>query len=515
MTPAIRTRLGPHVCRSCQKAIRHQSQQRHASSSSRPEIYDVVAVGGGPNGLALMAALKSSPITSHLRTALIEIQDLTQQRRWKPALNQYANRASSLTPSTVEFLDSTGALSHIDSSRSQSYSEMQVWDAANESSIQFDWKAEAERYNAPPRTVATMVENANLTRSLLDRLDALDVTPHLYDNTKVASIEMGETEEDGMDYSGWPTVTLDAVSKDTATSRPSKIAARLLIGADGINSPVRTFAGIRSNGWDYDRHGVVATLKLAPTEPKADLSNSAAAFQRFLPSLGGPIAILPLPDSHASLVWSTTPQNAAYIKSLPPNKLTHLLNAAVRLSQTDVKYLFTLPATSSQHESELTWRLQHTPAPNLTTPPPTVLSVQEGSVASFPLRFRHASTLVHPRVALIGDAAHTIHPLAGQGLNLGLADAKALAETIAYAVEHGMDIGDGFALERYNRERFRKGMLMAGGVDALNWMYQLGGEGILGRLIGRARGVGMGLVGGSMSESLGVKGRIMGMAEGM
>ena len=512
-TPHIR--IGSYICGSYQKTVRRKSQRRHASTSSRAEIYDVVTVGGGPNGLALMAALKSSPATSQLRTALIETQDLTNPRQWKLPSNQYSNRASSLTPSTVEFLESTGAWSHIDSFRTQPYNEMQIWDAANDSAIQFDWKAEAERYNAPPRTVATMVENANLTRGLLERLNTLNATPHLYDNAKVASIETGGTEEDGMDYSGWPTITLDPISKDTAASRPSKVAARLMIGADGINSPVRTFAGIPSKGWDYNRHGVVATLKLAPGESDSDSPSTATAYQRFLPSLGGPIAVLPLPDCHASLVWSTTTQNAAYIKSLPPATLTHLLNAALRLSQTDIKYLFALPSTSTQHESELTWRLQHIPTPNLTVPPPTVLSVQEGSVASFPLRFRHASTLVHPRVALIGDAAHTIHPLAGQGLNLGLADAKALAETIAYAVEHGMDIGDGFALERYNRERFAKGMLMGGGVDALNWVYQLGGDGILGRLVGRARGVGMGLVGGRVSERLGVKGAIMGMAEGM
>lgn len=130
-------------------------------------------------------------------------------------------------------------------------------------------------------------------------------------------------------------------------------------------------------------------------------------------------------------------------------------------------------------------------------------------MASFPLRFRHATSLTAPRVALVGDAAHTVHPLAGQGLNLGLADAASLSATIAYAVTHGMDIGDGMALERYAQERFGKGLLLAGGVDALNAMYQLGagGEGPVSRLLGQARGLGMKILDGGLVP--GLKGLIM------
>jgi ubiquinone biosynthesis monooxygenase Coq6 len=339
-------------------------------------------------------------------------------------------------------------------------------------------------------------------------------------------VEGGGEGDQGLDFSGWPVLELEssAGKGEVVKEEGSKIMTRLLVGADGFNSPVRTFAGINSHGWDYDRHGVVATLKVTPSEQHTadnysydDADNHATAFQRFLPQLGGPIAILPLPDNHASLVWSTTPSKAAYLKSLPPTTLVHVLNAALRLSQTDLKYLFTLsPEASSAHESEVKWRLQHTPPPQISTPPPIITHVQEGSVASFPLRFRHATTLTGPRIALVGDAAHTIHPLAGQGLNLGLADAQALAETIAYSVEHGMDIGDSMALERYGSERFGKGLLMAGGVDALNWMFQLDGDGqgILSSLLGRARGLGMAAIGSDFSDQLGVKGAVMRIAEG-
>lgn len=396
---------------------------------------------------------------------------------------------------------------------------MQVWDAANDSSIQFDWRAEARKYNAPARTVATMTENANLSKSLLERIYELNAEQSLFANTKVSSIDMGSDEPEGLDFSNWPVLSLDS---GKSSESPTTIAARLLIGADGFNSPVKTFAGINSHGWDYGRHGVVATLRVERTEQagtsyEEDASNQAIAFQRFLPQLGGPIAVLPLPDNHASLVWSTTPANAAYLKSLPASTLVHVLNAALRLSQTDLTYLFTLPFddTSDSHRSELEWRQKHTNLPRIATPPPIITGVQEGSVASFPLRFRHAAAVSAPRIALVGDAAHTIHPLAGQGLNLGLADARALADTIIYAADHGMDIGDPMTLERYSSDRFGKGIVMAGGVDLLNWMYQLGsgGQGILSSLIGRARGLGMSAVNTQVAEELGVKGAIMRIAE--
>jgi ubiquinone biosynthesis monooxygenase Coq6 len=395
---------------------------------------------------------------------------------------------------------------------------MQVWDAANDSSIQFDWRAEAQRYNAPPRTVATMVENANLTKALLERLHEVDAGTSLLTSTNVSSFEMGEDDHDGLDLSNWPVLTLETPNSEG----PSKIAARLLVGADGFNSPVRTFAGIDSHGWDYNLHGVVATLQLQPLEQAGsyydeDATNHATAFQRFLPQTKGPIAILPLPDNQASLVWSTTPSNAAFLKSLPHEALVSVLNAALHLDQTDIKYLLSLSPKEdpSSYQSEVDWRMKNTTLPRRSKSPPIVTGVQEGSVASFPLRFRHATAISGPRVALVGDAAHTVHPLAGQGLNLGLADAKSLADTIVYAAEHGMDLGDPMALQQYSSERFGKGMLMAGGVDMLNWMYQLGGsgDGIISRLVGRARGLGMAAVNAQITEQLGLKGAVMRIAE--
>lgn len=249
---------------------------------------------------------------------------------------------------------------------------------------------------------------------------------------------------------------------------------------------MRSFANITTDGWDYDRHGVVATLALAEPDTPPFPLGMRTAYQRFLPSLGGPIALLPLPNNHATLVWSTTVAHAAYLKSLSPKAFIAMVNAAFRLSMTDLKYMINMqrPSTASPtmmtdddpHDAELTWRLQHTPQPNPHIPP-MVTAVQENSIASFPLRFRHASSYISPRVALVGDAAHVIHPLAGQGLNLGLGDIASLSQAIEYAVQHGMDIGDLLSLERYAAERYAVNAKVGGVCDGLHKLYNVEGQG--------------------------------------
>lgn len=418
--------------------------------------------------------------------ALVESQDLNRARTWSLEPHLYSNRVSSLTPSSVAFLERIGAWQHVDSSRTQPYHEMQVWDGETGSRISFDWSVETSPFE-DPRTVATMTENANLVRALLTRISSLgDEGVSIFSNTTVSSIENGTDYADGPDLSAWPVLSLSP-SASATSQPPSRIAARLLIGADGINSPVREFAGISTDGWDYNRHGVVATLSLAEPATQPFSMGIRTAYQRFLPALGGPIALLPLPNNYATLVWSTTVENAAYLKSLSPNAFIAMVNAAFRLSMVDLKYMFRLQPTAtttsptsptetiSQHEDELAWRLKHTPLPPQI--PPSVTAVQERSVASFPLRFRHASTYISPRVALIGDAAHVVHPLAGQGLNLGLGDVASLSGAIEYAVRHGMDIGDILSLERYPYERWAVNAKVGAVCDLLHKLYNVPGQG--------------------------------------
>ncbi|KAI4701513.1 hypothetical protein J4E81_003253 [Alternaria sp. BMP 2799] len=351
-----------------------------------------------------------------------------------------------------------GAWAHVNTPRVQPYQEMQVWDGVTDARISFDWHTAkpllTPRNPSQPTTIAYMIENVNTVTALLSRLEQLGGVD-FYTSTKVNSIDLG-TDTEKMDFSSWPILTL---------SNGKTLAARLLVGADGANSPVRTFADIESRGFDYSRHGVVASLKLEGQGWGGP--DHKIAYQRFLPT--GPIAMLPLPGNMSTLVWSTTPERAAKLKTLSQADFVAMVNAGFRLSPTDLEYLHTL---SSGQAEEVAWREKHTPVDEHAIPM-RVAHVQDGTVASFPLRMRHADTYTGERVALVGDAAHTIHPLAGQGLNQGQGDAAALVRTISHAVQTGQDIGSTLALESYTSERYAENNAMLGVCDKLHRLYSV------------------------------------------
>ena len=334
---------------------------------------------------------------------------------------------------------------------------MRVWDGLSSNSrISFD----SPFYDQP---IAYMTENQNLMKALVMRLDELEPIS-VFDKTSVENISLGPPPSSTLNLSSYPHVTLS--SKHT-------LAARLLVGADGISSPVRTFAGIQTRGWDYDRQGVVATLKLAAgSEHDQEPSCTKTAYQRFLPT--GPVALLPLPGEYATLVWTATPAQAAHLKTLGTEDFVAMVNAAFRLSTVDLDFMFTTP---SGQVDELSWRESVYPstiAEENGEIPRMIDSVQEGSIASFPLRLRQSKTYTTHRVALVGDAAHTIHPLAGQGLNMGLGDSNCLASTIEYAVQYGADIGNEMnCLDQYNSDMWMTNNRMLGAVDKLHWLYSV------------------------------------------
>lgn len=202
------------------------------------------------------------------------------------------------------------------------------------------------------------------------------------------------------------------------------IRARLVVGADGVRSPTRTAAGIGTVGWTYDQKGLVATI--THSEPHA-----GRAEEHFLPS--GPFALLPLKGNRSSLVW------------------TERTRAAERL----------LALSAQELQTELARRV-----------PPHYGEITELSpVAAYPLALTLARDYARPRVALAGDAAHSIHPLAGQGLNLGLKDVAALAEVVTETARLGLDIGALDALARYQRWRRFDAVQYAAVTDGLNRLF--------------------------------------------
>jgi 2-octaprenyl-6-methoxyphenol hydroxylase len=199
----------------------------------------------------------------------------------------------------------------------------------------------------------------------------------------------------------------------------SVLSAPLVVGAEGRGSTVRRAAGIGTAGWKYDQSGVVATVRLG-----RDHGN--VAHEYFLP--GGPFAILPLTDSRASLVWTEPTRRAEALRTASdPAFHAHLMR----------RFGDFLDGV---------------------TP--------EGPRFVYPLSLELADRLTGPRTALIGDAAHGVHPVAGQGLNMGLKDAAALAEVLIEAIRLGEDIGSDLVLERYARWRRFDNVVLAAGFDA-------------------------------------------------
>jgi 2-octaprenylphenol hydroxylase len=186
------------------------------------------------------------------------------------------------------------------------------------------------------------------------------------------------------------------------------LAADLIIGADGARSFVRSAAGIEANEWPYQQTAFVTHLR-------PDLPHNATAWQRFLRT--GPLGILPLEDGRVSVVWSTTPEQAQAAQDATDEATGRMLSDASNYVLGDLQVA--------------------------------------GPKGSFPLCARHATSYVLPNLALIGDAAHSIHPLAGQGANLGLQDAAELAAVVSRAIGEGLHPGDRPVLRRY--ERARKG----------------------------------------------------------
>lgn len=190
-----------------------------------------------------------------------------------------------------------------------------------------------------------------------------------------------------------------------------------------------------------------------------------------------------MPERYASLVWSTTPSLAKQLVALPPQCFVALVNAAFRLSPVDLKYVSTL-TDPDEILHEIQWR-EGLITENENTFPPMVVDVVDGSRAAFPLKLNHVDEYTAPRVALVGDAAHTIHPLAGQGLNLGLADVKSLCSVIQESLSLGSDIGkvplvhaliiigSVIALSKYPLERYSANHRMLGVCDKLHKLYSL------------------------------------------
>ncbi|HEY7990430.1 MAG TPA: UbiH/UbiF/VisC/COQ6 family ubiquinone biosynthesis hydroxylase [Stellaceae bacterium] len=202
------------------------------------------------------------------------------------------------------------------------------------------------------------------------------------------------------------------------------VRAELIAAADGKNSPLREAAGIKSVTWSYPQIGIVATVRHAKP-------HRGVAVEHFLPA--GPFAILPMTGNRSSIVWTER-------ATLAPNIL----------KLDDAAFHAELASRFGDFLGDIS---------------------VEGPRWSYKLSFLHAQTYVAPRLVLVGEAAHVIHPIAGQGLNMGIRDTAALAECLIDGRRLGLDLGDGTVLARYERWRRFDNIALAAVTDGLNRLF--------------------------------------------
>ena len=289
---------------------------------------------------------------------------------------------------------------------------MRVWDAAGGGELRFD----TQRYGR--ESLVWVIEHGLLADRLWQALQQAGVA--LRCPRRVVSIAMGrDVDETGFtDASRSRDVVAMTLDDDTA------LRARLIVAADGAESAVRAMAGIGIARHDYGQRGLVAFVATRR-------GHEDTAWQRFLPT--GPIAFLPFRDGRSSIVWTLPDAEASRLLALDEAAFCAELTRAFDATLGDV--------------------------------------VSVSARAAFPLRRQVAERFVEGRVVLCGDAAHVVHPLAGQGLNIGLRDVAALRASVQRSAQRGAEIASSHRLARWERERRSESTAAAFAFDGINRLF--------------------------------------------
>uniref|UniRef100_A0A4X1TJ66 Ubiquinone biosynthesis monooxygenase COQ6, mitochondrial n=1 Tax=Sus scrofa TaxID=9823 RepID=A0A4X1TJ66_PIG len=389
---------------------------RRWAGATADTVYDVVVSGGGMVGAAMACALGHD---IHFGDKKILLLEAGPKKVLGKLPETYSNRVSSISPGSATLLSSFGAWDHICNMRYRAFRRMQVWDACSEALIMFD------KDNLDD--MGYIVENDVIMQALTKQLEAVSDRVTVLYKSKAVSYTWPYPFSMA-DSSPWVHITL---------GDGSTLQTKLLIGADGHNSGVRQAAGIRDVSWNYDQSAVVATLHLSE-----------------------------LSDTLSSLVWSTSHEHAAELVSMDEEKFVDAINSAF---WSDANHTDLVDSASSVlHYVVSILKPTKVSARQL---PPSVAKVDAKSRVLFPLGLGHAAEYVRPRLALIGDAAHRVHPLAGQGVNMGFGDISSLVHHLRTAAFNGKDLGSMSHLTGYETDRQRHNTALLAATDLLKRLY--------------------------------------------
>ena len=476
------------------------------------EFFDVIIVGGGVVGSSMANLLRKQ--TPNLKVALID-----SRKEPPPPPSSYNDkknekgggvdagvqiphpRSYALSPRSITtVLGSELFQNNKDDSDDGTadgdipigyYSSMQVWQDSSPASLTFTTKdLDPDPSKASPY-LGGCCEDEALVGALWNKLaspSSSTLKTSMNNNVELICNESVETLENIGD------ITNDLVRIKLKNDSNRILTSSVLVGADGGNSMIRKHAGISRIGGDYNQQALTFTVELENNNNNNTSAMNGRAYQRFL-SDGGPMALLPTYSSnHAVIVWSTTPDVIKKWKTNAPEieqEFVNYLNDALQDGPQRIPPLLEGESTSAiETPNSMTSTVlsnlvygaervvdtvqyglanmaQH-PQPTFMVPPKIKSIVS--SKFTFPLSCYQASTYVKGRVCLIGDAAHTVHPMAGQGLNLGLADVDMLVHScLTKSYDSGMDLAT--FLHEYNTDRLQKVSISLGGIHALQRIF--------------------------------------------
>ncbi|XP_020582930.1 ubiquinone biosynthesis monooxygenase COQ6, mitochondrial isoform X2 [Phalaenopsis equestris] len=447
----------------------HLRNEVMSSTKTKDEEYDIAIVGGGMVGLALACGLASMQLTKELSVAIIDNNPaLISSEHYKKHGVPYP-RVSTVTPATLSFFKEVGAWKYIEQQRHAYFDQMQVWDYSGLGYTRYHARDVGNEY------LGCVVENMVLCDALLSCLQNLDFQMSIH-NARITSMKFPSpftsttTSKEQMrlkgDSSGFASsgYTVEPIHNGSfvklGLSNAKNIYAKLVVGADGAKSHVREKAGLNTTGWNYRQNAVICTVEHSV--------ENHCAWQRFLPS--GPIALLPIGDKFSNIVWTMSPEESLTHKTMSRDSFVMSVNFAL-----DYGY-GSHPQSSFLDEfvhriSSISGHGTASMAEPFQVPPEVTDVVSERM--TFPLSLMHAREYASERVVLIGDAAHAVHPLAGQGVNLGFGDAATLSKVIDEGLQVGADIGELSLLKKYEKERKAVNLTMMAVLDGFQKAYSM------------------------------------------
>ena len=472
-TTALLRRTSAWIQRPCSAGA--AALRPFSATATDAEYSDVIIVGGGVVGCAL-ARLLNQRLPS-LSVHLLEARDAPNKSRNVNSDTVLPHpRSYALSPQSLEVLGILGSKEA--SSLAQNvplgaYDTMQVWEANNPATVRFhtDDLAFDESKLDQPKMLGAVVEDGALVSALWEPLEEHPQTT-LSTNTTLKEFKL-PAEKEGL-------VTLE-------TSNGTKLRTRLLVAADGAMSPIRKQLGISQMQWDYGRSALTFTVELAQDDPLP-----RTAYQRFVhdDEGSGPLALLPTySPRHAIIVWSTTPEVVQKWKETDENDA--LIQHLQDLLQTGPQRLPPLVEPSETTRlppfvSNILYGVERvldtvqdggalaaaTATPSRAWMAPPALHKVVSPKLSFPLACRNVPHYhAAHRVVLVGDAAHTVHPMAGQGLNLGLGAVQSLIEALEETESVGMDVTA--SLEKFLQKRHAANSTAILGIHALHELFHM------------------------------------------